>query len=87
MIKKGDMEFAMKLGLANAESVVMYHGAKNKLLTYKEALETIKRRPLTLSQIIQITGMEEREALKQLQWLIRKGNRKIWASTKSRRSP
>ena len=51
LVKKGNMEFAMKLGLANAESVVMYHGAKNKLLTYKEALETIKRRPVKVKKV------------------------------------
>lgn len=36
-------------------------------------VETIKRRPLTLSQIVQITGMSKTEVIKQLQWLQRKG--------------
>lgn len=42
IIKKGDIEFAMKLGLANSESVIADYGAKNKLLAYKEALAKIK---------------------------------------------
>jgi ribokinase len=46
IIKKGDFKFAMRLALTNAESVIMYHGAKNKLLTYKEALRKIKRKPV-----------------------------------------
>lgn len=43
MIKKNDIEFALKLANANAESVIQHHGAKNKLLTYKEALKTMKK--------------------------------------------
>ncbi len=42
IIKKGDIEFALKLGKANAESVITYHGAKNKLLKYSEALRYIE---------------------------------------------
>jgi ribokinase len=38
IIKKGDIEFAMKLGVANSLSVITHHGAKNKLLNYNEAL-------------------------------------------------
>lgn len=45
IIKKNNIEFALKLARANAESVIQYHGAKNKLLTYKEALRAIKRYP------------------------------------------
>lgn len=37
IIKKNNIEFAMKLALANSESVITHHGAKNKLLTWKEA--------------------------------------------------
>lgn len=48
LIKKGDIEFAMRLALANSESVIMYHGAKNKLLTYKEALKKIKSRTVKI---------------------------------------
>jgi ribokinase len=42
MIKKNDINFALKLGLANAESVITHFGAKNKLLTWKEAVKKIK---------------------------------------------
>ncbi|MBW2975110.1 carbohydrate kinase family protein [Candidatus Woesearchaeota archaeon] len=44
MMKKNDIEFALRLANANAESVIQYHGAKNKLLTYKEALKAMKKR-------------------------------------------
>lgn len=50
LIRKGDVAFAMKIALANAESVVMYHGAKNKLLTYGEALKKIKSRPVKVKK-------------------------------------
>jgi ribokinase len=43
MIKKNNIEFALKLANTNAESVIQYHGAKNKLLTYKEALKAMKK--------------------------------------------
>lgn len=43
IILKNDIEFALKLGSANSESVIQHHGAKNKLLTMKEALKIIKR--------------------------------------------
>lgn len=42
IIKNGDIEFAMKMGLANAQSKLADYGAKSKLLTYKEILEKIK---------------------------------------------
>ena len=31
-------EFALKLGLINSQSIITHYGAKNKLLSYKEAL-------------------------------------------------
>ncbi len=43
MIKKNDIEFSLKLAQANAESNVMFPGAKNKVLTYKEALAALKK--------------------------------------------
>jgi len=43
MIKKNDIEFSLKLANANSESVIQHHGAKNKLLTYKEALRAMKK--------------------------------------------
>ena len=48
MIKKNNIEFAMKLGMTNAESVIQYHGAKEKLLTYNEALKVMKKRPIKI---------------------------------------
>ncbi len=50
MIKKNNVEFALKLARANAESVIQHHGAKNKLLTYKEALRVIKKYPSKLTK-------------------------------------
>ncbi len=43
IIKKNDIKFAVQLAIANAESVIRHHGAKSKLLTYKEALVVIKK--------------------------------------------
>ena len=43
MIKKNDINFAMKLAQTNAESVIQYHGAKNKLLKYSEIIKKIKK--------------------------------------------
>ena len=44
LIKKHDLEFALKLGLANSQSVITHYGAKNKLLTYKEAVKIAKHK-------------------------------------------
>jgi ribokinase len=46
IIRKNDVEFAIKLATTNAESVIQYHGAKEKLLTYNEALKVMKKRPV-----------------------------------------
>lgn len=43
LIKKEDIGFALKLGLVNAQSVIQHFGAKNKLLTWKEAVKKIER--------------------------------------------
>ncbi|MBW2984157.1 carbohydrate kinase family protein [Candidatus Woesearchaeota archaeon] len=48
LIKKNDIKFALKLASANAESVISHHGAKNKLLTYKEALADVRENPTKL---------------------------------------
>lgn len=45
IIKKRDICFALQIGLANAESVIQYLGAKNRLLRWKEAVRIIKKRP------------------------------------------
>ena len=50
IIKKNNIEFAIQLGMTNAESVISYHGAKNKLLSYKEALKIMKRRPIKITK-------------------------------------
>jgi len=44
LIKKQDIEFALKLGLADSESVIRHHGSKNKLLKYNEALKKIRKK-------------------------------------------
>ncbi|MBI3035176.1 carbohydrate kinase family protein [Candidatus Woesearchaeota archaeon] len=43
LIRKNDIEFAIKLGIANAQSVVSHYGAKNILLTYNEAVRAMKK--------------------------------------------
>ncbi|RMF05408.1 carbohydrate kinase family protein [Candidatus Woesearchaeota archaeon] len=43
LIKKNDMEFALKLAVTNSASVVRYAGAKEKLLKYREALAQMKK--------------------------------------------
>ncbi|MCL4378594.1 MAG: carbohydrate kinase family protein [Actinobacteria bacterium] len=40
-IKTKDIEFSLKLAIANSNSVLQYKGAKNKLLTYDEACKFI----------------------------------------------
>ena len=48
IIRKNNIEFAMKLGMTNAESVIQHHGAKEKLLKYNEALKIMKKRPIKI---------------------------------------
>ena len=43
ILRKNDIEFAIKLGIANAQSVVGHYGAKNILLTFNEAMKAIKK--------------------------------------------
>ena len=43
IMRKNDIEFAIRLGVANAQSVVKYFGAKNLLLSYNEALKAASR--------------------------------------------
>ena len=50
IIKRNDVEFAIKLGMTNEESVIQHHGAKNKLLTYNEALRIMKRNPIKVAK-------------------------------------
>ena len=44
-IKKNDVKFSLRLGMANAESVVQHIGASEKLLKYNAALASIKKNP------------------------------------------
>ncbi len=50
MILKDDVSFAMRLATTNAESVISYHGAKNKLLTLKEARAILRKLPVKISK-------------------------------------
>ena len=43
ILRKNDVEFAIKLGIANAASVITHYGAKNILLTYNEAIKSMKK--------------------------------------------
>ncbi|MBD3313757.1 carbohydrate kinase family protein [Candidatus Woesearchaeota archaeon] len=45
IIKDKDIEFCMKLGLVQAESVIQHHGAKNRLLSWSQALKDMKNCP------------------------------------------
>lgn len=42
IILKDDIDFALKLGLANSESVIQHYGAQNKLLTWHEFKQNLK---------------------------------------------
>ena len=48
IIRKNNIEFALKLGMTNAESVIQHHGAKEKLLKYNEALKIMKKIPIKI---------------------------------------
>ena len=43
IMKKNDINFALQLAVTNSESVIHHHGAKEKLLSYKEALKLVKK--------------------------------------------
>ncbi|RLE38578.1 hypothetical protein DRJ17_03640 [Candidatus Woesearchaeota archaeon] len=45
VIKRKDIPFALKLGLANASSILKHYGAKEKLLSWKKALKIINKLP------------------------------------------
>ncbi len=42
LIIRNDIEFAIRLGLTNSESVIQHIGAKEKLLSYSSALRSMK---------------------------------------------
>lgn len=48
MIKKNNIEFAIKLAIVNSTSVITHHGAKNKLLRYRQALDMIKKHKIKI---------------------------------------
>jgi len=50
MIKKNDIKFALKMGLANSESVITHPGAKNRLLNLNEILKAIKKKPIKIKK-------------------------------------
>lgn len=45
LAKGNDIEFSMRLALANAESVIQHYGAKNKLLKWSEAMKEMNKCP------------------------------------------
>ncbi|MBU0757198.1 MAG: carbohydrate kinase family protein [Nanoarchaeota archaeon] len=51
MIKKNDVKYALKLGQANAESVIQHTGAKNILLNLEEAESVISKRKYKVKKV------------------------------------
>lgn len=47
LAKGKDIQFSMRLALANSESVIQHYGAKNKLLKWDEALKEMNKCPKT----------------------------------------
>jgi ribokinase len=43
IIRKNDIEFAIRLGIANACSVISHYGAKNDLMTFKKAANELRK--------------------------------------------
>jgi len=50
IIRKNDIEFAIRLGLVNSASVLSEHGAKNILLPYPKALKRMKNLKLSIAK-------------------------------------
>ncbi len=50
LIKKDDVEFALKLAMANAESVLQHNGAKKGVLAWKEAEKSVKENPVSVEK-------------------------------------
>ena len=48
ILRKNDVEFAIKLALVNALSVIAHYGAKNILLNFNEAMKAIKKLRVTI---------------------------------------
>ncbi|MBU1705038.1 MAG: carbohydrate kinase family protein, partial [Nanoarchaeota archaeon] len=49
MIKTGKIRAAIELGVHNAQSVIGHHGAKNKLLTWKEIQQICRKNKVRIS--------------------------------------
>lgn len=43
ILRKNDVEFAIRLGIVNSLSVITHYGAKNVLLTFNEAMKEMKK--------------------------------------------
>lgn len=50
ILKKNNMEFAIKLGMVNSESVVTHYGAKNILLTFNKAIKIMKKSKIKIKK-------------------------------------
>lgn len=50
LIKKNDIEFAIRLAVTNAESVITHHGAKNNLLDWNQIIRMMKKRPVIIKK-------------------------------------
>jgi ribokinase len=50
-IKNKDVKTCLRLGLVNAESVIMHKGAKNGLLSYRTLLSKIKKSPPKIKKV------------------------------------
>lgn len=50
ILRKNDIEFAIKLGIANSQSVIQHYGAKNILLIFKEAMKEMKKLKVKISK-------------------------------------
>ncbi len=51
LIKTNEIEFSLKLAIINSHSVLKYKGAKNKLLTYEDAVQTLSASNIKLEKI------------------------------------
>ena len=50
LIKGKSVEFSLKLAMANAESALQHHGAKNGLLSWEKAEKEVKNNPVTIAK-------------------------------------
>lgn len=50
IIRKNDTEFAIKLGITNAQSVIAHYGAKNILLTFSQAMNYMKKLKIKITK-------------------------------------